>query len=288
MHPCRGESLQVRAFIRGGGRPPSGTDKAFFCWRGGGYSNTPPPPPLFQAPCLPWGIWCAFRAGFPAFPPLGDPLPPVDRSRVIVEHALDRPGGGSSLGSLRACCSCSHGAPWRGRFFRRAPISAALSYTCCGLRRRDVDRQTPPSLPSLTCGAGTPAALVAPGTLRTLFLHAVANRSDPPPPLTQSPTAPPPFRPPPPLLALAIRLSHANPPGGTPPPPPWSRLPWRRRFPESLRTDSPQYLMYTPPLPPKGGGCPSVWLLRSDWRVTTCLRRRRHRRHQYPPRYLDS
>ena len=51
---------------------------------------------LFRAPCLPWGVWCKFRAGLTAFVLLGAPFPrwlvppPTVQERVIVDYMMAR------------------------------------------------------------------------------------------------------------------------------------------------------------------------------------------------------
>ena len=163
---CFGICVSVRMYdiciLRGGGRPPSGANKALF-WCGWGI---PPPPPPSR---------CSSRNTGPpppGRPPSGWPAPPpAGRAFVIVDHALALLGGVPSISRRWARCSYSHGAPWMDAScpcLCPAGVAAPRAHPWWGMGRGTV-RQLPPSLPNLHLATlVNPSVLAVPVASRTL------------------------------------------------------------------------------------------------------------------------
>ena len=153
--------------------------------------------------------------------PGSPPPPPAGRARVIVDHALARLGGGSTIGRRQACCSCIPGSPWqidRRSLHDLVCVPAPLAWPQWGLGRGTVRRQIPSLLPLLAvwCQGLPPRSSfwspLAPPRLRVIVFRSAVLLLPP-----RSLTSPPPFPPPPPPLALAPLPYRPSPPGGHPP-----------------------------------------------------------------------
>ena len=93
--------------------------------------------------CRPSSPWLTQPQGAPP------PSPPAGRARVVVDHALARPGGGSSLSRRQARFSCSLCASWRGHYRCRCSVTTALYWIWFFLGGSTI-RQKPSPLPTLS------------------------------------------------------------------------------------------------------------------------------------------